>query len=193
MAVPQKVNPLRRAFAPVFWLLAVAALLVGGTAAYVSTEPPLDWSLEDGPDIAEKVRGMIASQSLSTSITESELNALVKANLYERRRLGEQAEITGADATLSGDTLVVRTDVTIAGSFRLPLTHRLTLEWEKPDVIATHVSSSLKDIALPASLFPIGTIRVPLALDGRIPAEIDTVAFEDDEIRLKFKLVNPFL
>jgi len=193
MAVPQKVNPVRRAFAPMLWLLAIAALLVGGTAAYVSTEPPLDWSSEGGLDLGEKVREMIATQSLSTTIDEAELNALVKANLFEQRRLGDQAEVTGADVALSGDTLVVRTDVTLAGTFRLPLTHRLTLEWEKPDVKATHVSTSLKDIPLPTSLFGIGTIRVPLALDSRIPAEIEAVTFEDDAIRLKFKLVNPFL
>ncbi|TLS53445.1 hypothetical protein FE782_04020 [Paenibacillus antri] len=192
MAVPQKVKPVRRAFAPLLWLLVIAGLLVGGTAAYVSTEPPLDWSSQGGPDLAEKVRGMIASQSLSVAITEAELNALVKANLYEERRLGEQAEMTGADVALDGDTLIVRTDVTIAGSIRLPLTHRFRLEWEKPDVKATHVSTALKDIPLPASLLAIGTIRVPLAFDARIPAEIETVSFEADEVRLKLKLTNPF-
>jgi len=194
MPVPQKADPVRRRrpFAPLLWLLLLVGLLLAATAMYVSTEPPLDWSSQGGPDLGEKVRGMIASQSLSTTIDETELNALVKTSLFERRRLGDQAEITGADVALSGDALVVRTDVTIAGRLRLPLTHRLKLEWEKPDVKATHVSSSLKDVPLPASLFPIGVIRVPLALDERIPAEVEDVAFEDDAIRLKFKLTNPF-
>ncbi|HZG55840.1 hypothetical protein [Paenibacillus sp.] len=192
MAVPQPRKTVRRPFAPLIGLLLLLTLLVAGTMAYASTEPPLDWSTEGAPDLADKVRGMVADISLSTTINETELNSIVKSALYEERKLSANVEITGADVALAGDMLTLRTDVTVGGWLRLPVTHMLRLEWEKPDVKATHLSSALKDISLPVSFFPIGTIRVPLSFDERIPAEIDSVTFEENALRLTFRLINPF-
>lgn len=186
-------SPLRRGFAPLFGFLLVVGIVGGGLLLYVSSEPKLDWSYGETPSLAEKIEAMIAERSMSTTITEAELDAIVKAALYERRRVADGAELTGAAASLDGDVLTVRTDVTIAGRMRAPLTHRLRLAWEAPDVVATHESTMLKDIPLPASWFPIGVIRVPLRWEGAtLPIEVERVTFEPEGIRVKLRLTNPF-
>jgi hypothetical protein len=183
---------MRRGFAPLLTFLLLLGIVGGGMLAYVSTEPKLDWSTEGRPDYADKVKRMIAERSLSTTITEAELEAVVKAALYEERQLGEGISITGAEVLLSGDRMTVRTDVTIGGKLRLPLTHQLRLEWEAPDVVATHESTALKHISLPASWFPIGIVRVPIRFDERVPAEVGRVTFEENAIRLQLRITNPF-
>jgi len=191
--MPRTGNARRRFPSPLLGLLLLIAGFVGAVAAYGATEPPVGWDAGERPELGDKIQQMIAERSLAVTITEAELNALVAESLYPERRLSEYAEVTGAAVSLEGDTLVARTDVAIAGAIRVPLTHRLKLEWQAPDVIATHRSTSFKDIPLPATWFPIGVVRVPLRLDERLPAEIADVQFEDGGIRLQFRLRNPFL
>jgi hypothetical protein len=188
----QKGKRMQRGFAPLLFVLVMLGAVIGGAVWYVSSEPLLDWTASDPPNVAEKARGMIANRTLSTTITEAEVNALVKQALYERRVLHEYAVLTGADVTLSGDILTARTDILIGDSIRLQLTHRFRLEWQEPDLAATHLSSSLKDIPLPAPLLRIGVVRVPLALDERLPAKLHRVSFEEDAIRLTFRISSPF-
>lgn len=185
----------RRSLRPLLWLLIPLLLIAAATlglAAYGSTEPPLDWEAGEPPRIVDKLRDMLATGTLTATISEAEVNALLLPELYERRRLGENAEITGARVGLTAGGMAVRTDVTLFRILRLPIFHTLTLDWEKPDVKATHVASSLKGIPLPASLFPIHVVRVPLKLDDRMPAELDQVEFEEGGVKLTFRLANPF-
>ncbi|HZG84666.1 hypothetical protein [Paenibacillus sp.] len=183
----------RRRSLPLLLVLPLLLLLAGaGIAAYGSTEPPLDWSAAPKPSVANELREMIAARSLALTIDEAELNALLKPELYERRRLNELMELTGADIAISGDTLIVKTDVRLGGALRLPLTHRLRLTWDKPDVVAEHYATSLKALPLPTALVPIGIVRVPLAWDAPIPTEVDGVAFEEGRLRISFRVANPF-
>lgn len=191
MAEPQRVNLRRRGFAPLLWLMAAFLAALLAVAGYASTEPPLDWTMEEAPSVSQKVQEMLEKRTLSTTITEQELNAVLSRYLYDLRHVSSNAEITGAAFSLSGNTLIARTDVTIGSWLRLPLTHRIHLAWQQPDLVATHQSSSLKAIPVPASFFPIGEIRVPLTWDKRIPAEIDNVTFEEDAIRINLRLKKP--
>jgi len=182
----------RRLLSPLLALPLLLVLAAGGIAWYGSTEPPLDWSAAPVPSVADELRDMIAARSLTLTIDEAELNALLKPELYERRRLNAFAELTGADIAVSDGILIVKTDVRVGGALRLPLTHRLRLSWDKPDIVAEHEATSLKAIPLPTALVPIGVVRVPLAWDAPIPAEVSGVAFEEHRVRISFRMVNPF-
>lgn len=194
MAVPQRSNPLLRAFRPLFAFLLMMGVLGFAFTWYAAPDPELDWDRADLPSIAEKAMEMIANQRLSANVTEEELDAIVKEALMERRNLGNGWEMTGAKTTLSGDTMTLVTDLALEGRLRVQLTHQFQLQWESPNIVATHVSTALKDIPLPSSWFSVPVIRVPLVLDERIPAEVSRVAFEEGGIRLDFKLLlsNPF-
>src|SRR5690606_22679392 len=108
--------------------------------------------------------------------------------LYERRQLNDALLITGADAALNGNVLIVRTDLEAGGMLRFQLAHRFQLEWDKPNLRAVHVSTSLKDVKLPSSWVNLGIISVPLSLDSRIPAAVENVTFEENSIRIQFTL-----
>ena len=180
-------SPLR-GFRFVFAMALILLVLFGGTALYASTEPPLDWSAGEPPGLFGGLRDMLRSRTLQVAIDEAELNALLKPELHARRRLGEHAEITGADFSLENGTLVVRMDITLWNRLRLPVTHKIRLSWEAPDIVAEHVSSSLKEIPLPKTLFPIGIIRVPLRPPEGWPVDIDRVEFGDDAVRILLRL-----
>ena len=187
MANPRKTDAALRGFRPLFLLVLVFVFLSTAIIWYASMEPPLDWTAGEPPNVFGEVRDMILTRTAAVTIDESELNALLKPELYERRRLGENAEITGADFSLAGDTIILRTDVTLWNRIRLPISHTIRLTWDKPDLVAEHVSSSLRDLPIPAAFFPIGTIRIPLAQgDGRF-VEVDRVSFEDNAVRLHLR------
>jgi hypothetical protein len=192
MAMPQSSKSISRSFRPLLTFLLVIGIAGGGLMMYASTEPKLDWAHDGTPDLAQKVQTMIKQRTLSTTITEPELEALVKTALYEERQLADGVMLTGANAALSGDRMTVRTDVLIGGRLRVQLTHQLHLDWEAPDVVATHESSSLKAIPLPTAWFPIGVLRVPIRFDERVPAEVKQVTFEENALVLKLRLLNPF-
>lgn len=169
------------------------ALLCMGVAGaalvwYAQPDPALDWEITRMPRWEEKAWRMIEDLSLSTVITEEELNAMVKQALYERRQLNDALLITGADAALNGNVLIVRTDLEAGGMLRFQLAHRFQLEWDKPNLRAVHVSTSLKDVKLPSSWVNLGIISVPLSLDSRIPAAVENVTFEENSIRIQFTL-----
>ncbi|MCI3919959.1 hypothetical protein MO973_06905 [Paenibacillus sp. TRM 82003] len=190
--MPQPRGSLRRGIRPLLTFLLVLGLVGGALTLYLSTEPKLDWSYGEMPSLGERIETMIAERSLSLTITEAELNALVKAELFQRRALAEGIELSGADAALDDDVLTVRTDVTMGGRLRAQLTHRLRLAWEEPELVATHESTKLKDIPLPASWFRIGEIRVPLGWEAAgVPIRVDRASFEAEGIRLQLRLANP--
>jgi|GEM_PF-2409477 len=194
MAVPQRNNPAVRGFRPLFTFLLIAGILGAAAGWYAAPNPELDWDRGELPSIADKVLEMIAKRSLSVTVTEAELNALVKQELYKQRFISNDLEMTGAETMLDGDRMTVFTDLVYKGRVRFQLKHQFQFAWEAPELTATHLSTSLKDIPLPASWFPIGTIRVPLSFGEKVPAEVRQVQFLEDAVQLDIKLLltNPF-
>ena len=193
MTKPRKADSALRGFRPLVLLIAILAAAAAGIAWYASTEPPLDWTAGEPPRLLDELGDMIRTRTAAVSIDEAELNAMLKPELYALRRLSDNAVITGADFSLDGDTLVMRTDITLWNRLRLPVAHTVKLRWDEPDIVAEHVSSSLKAIPLPKSLFPIGTIRVPLRLGEQLRiVEVDRVEFADDAIRIHLRARLPF-
>lgn len=172
---------------------AAVLLLCMGTACaallwYARPDPALDWDIGELPNWKEKAVRMIEDLSLSAVITEEELNAMLKQELYKRRELNDVLWMTGADASLNGNVLTVRTDLEAWEMLRFQLTHRFQLEWDAPNLRAVHVSTSLKEVELPPSWVNLGIVTVPLSLDSRIPAAVENVIFEEKSIRIQFSI-----
>ncbi|MFC6230184.1 hypothetical protein ACFQI7_20385 [Paenibacillus allorhizosphaerae] len=155
--------------------------------AYVKPEQKLDLAYSELP-LRDKLAGMLVNRKPEITLTESEVNELLKKALAARPDVRPDVTVTGARFDLQGDQLTADVNVRIKRRIEAAATLRFDLDWKEPYLIAVHTGTFVKQVGIPGSWFHLEPLQANL--NDYLPrlAAIRSVAFENAGVKLSFKL-----
>lgn len=170
----------------------ISLLMIGMLAsflviAFVKPEQQLDLAYTELP-LRDKLAGMVLNGKPEITLTEPEVNGLLKKALAIRPEVRPNVTVTGARFDLQGDQLTADVNVLIKRRIAAAATLRFDLVWKEPYLVAVHTETSVKQVKIPASWFHLEPLQANL--NDYLPrlAAIRSVAFENAGVRLSFKL-----
>ncbi|WP_138754892.1 hypothetical protein [Paenibacillus sinopodophylli] len=180
-------------------LLVVILLLLGGAlwwlVSYVAPDEQLDLSYAP-IDVKGKALDMVKNLKPELVLTETDLDHLIKQNLKNDYGIGdanssaimlrEDVRLDGARFELEENRLVAHLNVTYKERLPAALEAVYALEWQPPNIVLRPQSLFLKKSRLPLSM--LDTIIIPLDLPAYDVVTIGDVQFEQERIRIGFKL-----
>ncbi|OMF32653.1 hypothetical protein BK133_14220 [Paenibacillus sp. FSL H8-0548] len=180
-------------------VIIVIALLLGGASwwliSYIKPEEQLDMSYTP-IDVKEKALDMVKKLKPELVLTEADINHLIKMNMKKEYASSENGvsflELTkdlrldGAHFDLEEDRLIARMNVTYMDRIPAELDAVYSLEWQAPNIVLRPQSLSLKNISLPTGV--LETIIIPLDLPSQDIVTVQAVRFEQDLLKIDFKL-----
>ncbi|ANE46135.1 hypothetical protein SY83_07400 [Paenibacillus swuensis] len=174
-------------------LFIVVALAGASMLYYIRPEKALDLSY-DPLSLESKVMGMVQQRKLEMTITEPELNNLLKEWLSLRPLLSESWEITGAEGSLAGTIYTVNANLLYANRIPVNAVVRYQLVWASPDLVAEPLSIHLKDLKLSAQDLGLDPIVIPVGQQLPPGLNVKKVTFGDNNVTIRFgiRLFNAF-
>ncbi|MFD0589531.1 hypothetical protein ACFQZE_16200 [Paenibacillus sp. GCM10027627] len=171
--------------------LLVLLVLAGGGAwwllSYIKPDKPLD--LQYRPiDVGHKAMEMIHSFKPELVLTEPEVNDLIKKHL--KRDIAKNVLLDGAEFQLEGDRLLADLNITYRDRIPAEVKVEYRMEWQEPNLVLKPESLHLKGIGLPTSM--IDTLSIPLELPTGELVSVENVNFENDAIKVLFKIKLEF-
>lgn len=170
-------------------ILVIALLLAGGVwwlASYVKPGETLTLSYEP-INVRDKALAMIQNLKPELVLTEADINNLIKMHLASSAApIAPDTRLDGAAFELEGSTLTARLNVTYKDRLPAELLAEYKLEWQAPNIVLRPRSISVKDIHLPLRM--LETQIVPLDLPQQDRVTVQDVQFEQEQIRILFKL-----
>lgn len=169
-------------------LLAVAALGFGGLMWYAQPEEELDLQYEE-ISVFAKAEEMIRSRQLSLSLTEGEVNHLLKQALSRQASLPADVELKGARFRLGQDQLMADVHLLYKGFLSAGATVYYDVVWSPPELSVLFDRITVKRLPVPPAFEP-ESFRINL--EELLPAVIDVSDVEvgPQEVRFDFA-VNP--
>lgn len=172
--------------------LGVLVLLIAvlGAAALWYIRPAHELNLNYQPiDIREKVMSIVRTGDLTVSVTDDELESLLKQEISRNPHPAPGLTLTGAAVARAGEKLTV--DLSVRFQERVPLgvqvIYRMT--WESPTLTLTFVEARVKNRPLPANWLDMGDFAIPLADSIPAPAHIRSIDFSGPTIRIALGLL----
>ncbi|WP_426448900.1 hypothetical protein ACP26L_29625 [Paenibacillus sp. S-38] len=164
-------------------LVIAAALLLW----FVRPPQPLDLTYKELP-LREKALDMLRSRKLEVTLTEAEVNELLKKALAASPQVSANVRITGARFYLEGEALSA--DVQLLYRNRWEAGGRLffDLAWQDPYLTAVHTGSAIRGLHLPDAWFRLQPLQTDLNSYLPQAAAIRDLHFEPDGVRLSFRL-----
>ncbi|MGO4547688.1 hypothetical protein AB4Z29_23135 [Paenibacillus sp. 2TAB23] len=180
-------------------LLIVMLLLLGGALwwliSYIAPDEQLDLSYAP-IDVKGKALDMVKNLKPELVLTETDIDHLIKQNLkseYGNGEAGSSAIMLRKDVRLDGarfelekNRLVAHLNVTYKERLPAALEAVYALEWQSPNIVLRPHALSLKKSSLPLTM--LDTIIIPLDLPAHDVVTVRDVQFENDRIRIGFKL-----
>lgn len=180
-------KPMKKLLIFVCTVLVIFAALAGAAIWYVKPTEALDLNYREVP-IGGKIVDMIKNRKFEVLITEAEINDLVKKQLAAHRELPHDIRIEGAALQLRGNEL--QADVNLLWREQIPVGAKLffNVEWNSPNIEIVHTSTQIKEASLPSSLLQLPPLRI--SLEEHLPklVGVRNVSFEENGIRIGFKL-----
>jgi hypothetical protein len=166
----------------------VLGVAAGGALWYVKPERPLDLSYTK-ISVADKILDMVQRRSLEVSVTEADLNNLVKAALAARTELPHHLKLTGVDAKQHGDVLTVDVSLLWQERFAVGATLTYRMSYREPNLLLTRESVRVKQLTIPTSWLQTDP-ELAINLYDKLPklVGIQNVAFDPSGIRIALKL-----
>ncbi|MCA0756409.1 hypothetical protein KP806_15250 [Paenibacillus sp. N4] len=176
--------------------LIVILLLLGGAAwallAYIAPDEKLDMAYTP-ISVQDKALAIVKSLKTELVLTETDVNYLIKAHLERELagadgapELSKDLRLDGAAFELEADKLIAHMNVTYKDRVPAQLDAVYRLEWQPPNIALRPQSLSAKEIGLPLDL--LQTVIIPLELGEQDLVSISNVLFEQDQIRVQFKV-----
>ncbi|CAM4511730.1 hypothetical protein FHS16_003437 [Paenibacillus endophyticus] len=180
-------------------LLVVILLLLGGAlwwvVSYIAPDEQLDLSYAP-IDVQGKALDMVKQLKPELVLSETDIDHLIKQNLKSEYGNGEagssaimlrkDVRLDGARFELEANRLVAHMNVTYKERLPAALDAVYLLEWQTPNIVLRPQALSLKKSSLPLTM--LDTIIIPLDLPALNVVTVGDVQFEQDRIRIGFKL-----
>ncbi|GGG08880.1 hypothetical protein [Paenibacillus abyssi] len=170
-------------------ILVILVVLAGwGLTRYVAPREQLD--LNAAPlDLRQKATDMALQMNPELTLTEEDINNLIKSHLGDNRMLAPDVRLDGARFELQSDVLTAHVNVTYMGQIEAAAVAEYRLVWEKPNLRAVPERLAIRDIPLPAD----GMQELVIPLGSQLPEmlEVRGVYFDPDRIRIAFQANLP--
>ncbi|WP_019532905.1 hypothetical protein [Paenibacillus ginsengihumi] len=168
--------------------LLAAAALAAAALWYVRPKQELDWSYEP-ISLRSHVAGMLAARQLEITLSEAEIDSLLKQALAGHMPASEVWQVTGVRFSLQGQQLIAAANLTYRG--RLPVGARLhfALSWQAPLLRAEHTRTEIGRFAVPAAWLRLKPLEVDLEAPLPRMLSIRSVEFPGNAVRLSFTLL----
>jgi hypothetical protein len=170
-------------------LLLVSLAYFGKAAALHYIAPTDTYDLSYGEiSIALKIVDMVKNRQFSATLTEADVNSLLKQALARNPQLNNEVTVTGADFHLDGSRLTADLNLIYRGDVPIGATCYFQLSAPGPFLRATYEGAKVKSIAIPASW--ISTPPFDIYLNNYLPplVAIDEIDFTEQGITLHFML-----
>lgn len=142
-------------------MLILTGLFLGGAVWYVKPVENLDLSYRP-VSVREKLTGMLLNRSPEIVLSEDDLNQLLKQQLAERRHITPNVEIIGARFEQDGQHMTAHVNVLYGGRFEVGAVLEFHVDWQRPNLTATHLATRIKRLSVPDSLFHLEPIVIPV-------------------------------
>jgi hypothetical protein len=177
----------------------VILLLLGGALwwflSYIAPDERLDMSYAP-IDVKEKALDMVKKVKLELVLTESDINHLIKMHMKDEYAMNKSGAATlelakdirldGAHFDLEEDKLIARMNITYKNKIPARLDAVYSLDWQSPNIVLKPQSLAVKAIQLP--LNTLETIVIPLDLPAQDVVTVRDVKFENNQMKILFKL-----
>ncbi|GIP17957.1 hypothetical protein J40TS1_35990 [Paenibacillus montaniterrae] len=161
----------------------VLALLIGGLIIYIA--PSKQLTMDYTPiKLEDKLLGMVRNLSTDLVLTESDINALLKANM--NRQPHKQLTIEGAHFTLQDNILYADLNVLLADRVPAELHASYVVTWHDPELKLQPVGLKVKGLTLPVSW--LNEITFPIYDADETLIVIDRLYTQGNELVIKLKL-----
>lgn len=158
---------------------------------YVSPAEKLDLIYEP-VSISQKAADMVRNRKLEVTVSEQELNSLLKMKLAQNPQLRPDVVIEGARFEQEQNEITAFVNIKYANRISIGATLTFSLEWKPPELIIHHESTYIKKRKVPASWLQLDPILIQ-AEEGMPPmVGIKDIRFEKDTILIALKLQAPF-
>ncbi|MEI7026644.1 hypothetical protein [Paenibacillus sp. y28] len=168
-----------------FIVLAVAACAV--LIWYVKPQRQLDLNATE-LQLAPKLMDMVKHRQTELTLTEPEVNQLLKGVLASRRQLTPDLTLTGADFQLADERLRAAVQVVYADWLQTEGQIVYRLVWQPPYLTAVPEEARVKGLSVPMEW--LGLTPVQVNLEERLPqlVGIREVAIEGQELHIRFDI-----
>jgi len=175
----------------IFIVVVILVLVVGllCLVSYVKPTEALDLNYQEVA-ISGKIADMLKNRKLEVTLTEQDINDIVKKQLAAHRTLPNDLMIEGAELRLNGSQL--EADVNLRWQERIPIGAKVffALDWSPPNIEVRHVGTQIKDWQLPGEWLQIAPVQIPL--ESYLPklVGVKNVTFDNQAIRIELKLLR---
>ncbi|WP_261381440.1 hypothetical protein [Paenibacillus cremeus] len=168
-------------------LVVLAVLLAAGLVWYVKPVQPLDLAYTELP-LRDKLASMLVTRKLEITLTEAEVNQLLKKALAAHAQVRPDVTITGAKFAQQGDRLVADVNLLVGGQLEAGARLNFDLAWQEPNLIAVHTGTVIKQAAIPPAWFQLAPLQVNV--NNYLPqlVAVKGFTFEPSGVKLSFKL-----
>ncbi|MCZ8517136.1 hypothetical protein O9H85_33255 [Paenibacillus filicis] len=168
-------------------LVFLCVVLLAVTLWYVQPNQKLDLSYAELP-MKDKVFSMLMSRKLEVTLSEQEVNDLLKKALAQHTQVKPGVTLTGARFYLQGERLTADVNLLVQGSYLAEATLDFELGWEEPNLTAIHTGTRIKDIRVPLGWFRLEPLRLPL--NDYLPRRLTVrdIGFSGSTVKVGFKL-----
>jgi hypothetical protein len=158
-----------------------------GLLLYIRPEHRLNLSYKPLA-IDQKVMNIIAERKLEVTLTEHDMNQLLKEWLSANRMLSPQLEITGAEASIHNDLMTVDVNLSYYGRVSMGAQLKYKLSWSDPYLYAELEQASVKKLDIPKHWIRTDKVQIPIGEQLPPRVNISKVEFADDSLKIRFKI-----
>lgn len=177
------------------WTLCILILLViligVGIYLYVKPQKELDLQYQD-TSLRSKIMNMARDLNTELVLSSEDLNQLAKREIAKRPNVRQDVTITGADFKLHGNEL--EGDINLLYKDTIPAGVNIwyTMEWQAGALKLTPKDAKIRSFHLPQSLVKLPAMSINL--NDHLPSivKVKHVTFENQGIKISFKLNKPF-
>jgi hypothetical protein len=170
-------------------VLLVSLVYIGKAAAlhYIAPTDTRDLSYSE-ISIAPKIVDMVRQRQFAATLTEADVNSLLKQALARNPQLNAEVTVTGADFHLEGTQLTADLNLLYQGNTPIGATCYFQLSSTGSVLTATYDGATVKAIAIPPYWASIPPIEVDLNEHMPSLVGIDRIEFAGSAVTLHFAL-----
>ncbi|MEF3307169.1 hypothetical protein [Paenibacillus sp. GYB003] len=168
-------------------LLLAVVLACGAALWYARPSERLDLAYEP-VSVAQKVVDMVKVRKPELTISEKELNDILKKELAKRAQVRPDVTIEGARFEQRANRVTAYVNVKAAGRVEVGAAVDFALEWKPPNLIVRPEETRIRSLRIPASWLPLEPIVVRVDESLPPPIGIRDIRFEPRQIVVSLKL-----
>ncbi|MCC2685178.1 MAG: hypothetical protein K0R75_2077 [Paenibacillaceae bacterium] len=173
----------------IFVLLLASLAYIGKAAAfrYIAPTDTHDLSYSE-ISIAPKIVDMVKNRQFAATLTEADVNSLLKQALARHPQLNDEVTVTGADFHLDGSRLTADLNLLYHGNIPIGATCYFQLSAAGSVLTATYDGATVKAIAIPPAWVTVPPLEIDLNEYMPSLVGIDRIDFAGTGVTLHFAL-----